>query len=174
MLPGRFEWLTMHVFVPCISFRYLLLFKNWIQLEDRNAQQPKAASFAEDSEAPLPSSNPLATPIGSFPGVNLITRKFLRKGAQKGPRIFFESVKLSRQRDLNSRPTVYETVALPLSYVGTPFIIHKGLGRLGAPVETLKQLCFNCGAVNIYVSPHGACHSGDATPFAAAKSETQM
>jgi hypothetical protein len=27
--------------------------------------------------------------------------------------------KLSRQGDLNPRPTVYETVALPLSYVGT-------------------------------------------------------
>ena len=30
-----------------------------------------------------------------------------------------ELEKWSRQRDLNSRPTVYETVALPLSYVGT-------------------------------------------------------
>ncbi len=41
------------------------------------------------------------------------------EGAQKGPGGKSKSLeKLSRQGDLNPRPTVYETVALPLSYVG--------------------------------------------------------
>lgn len=43
---------------------------------------------------------------------------------------------MSRQRDLNPRPTVYETVALPLSYVGDQaslyhnFIIERSENQL--------------------------------------------
>ena len=40
--------------------------------------------------------------------------------------------KLSRQLDLNQRPTVYETVALPLSYVGKRVV---GIGPASYPWE---------------------------------------
>ncbi len=50
------------------------------------------------------------------------------------PIIYFQFTGRSRRSDLNRRPTVYKTVALPLSYTG-----KKGGGRCGllpAPFET--------------------------------------
>lgn len=38
-----------------------------------------------------------------------------------GPRLYFSPLPRSQRRDLNPQPTVYKTVALPLSYAGISF-----------------------------------------------------
>ncbi len=44
--------------------------------------------------------------------------------------IFFTNEEWSQQRDLNPRPTVYKTVALPLSYAGMLIIQYANNNKL--------------------------------------------
>ena len=82
----------------------------------------------------------------------------MREGTLFGPEFNFLLIgfvfKWSQWRGLNARPTVYETVALPLSYIGLNTVNTSGsyYGRAKGPGKTFRNSCRDFSGSNFDVS----------------------